>query len=75
MAFIWDHNFSREIRELGYDTATQTLVVTFPDRVRRSYAPVTYALYAALRHTRTPARLFREMVAGKVPLVATSRQP
>ena len=75
MAFVWDHNFSREIRELGYDIATQTLVVTFPDRVRRFYAPVTYAAYEALRHARTPARLLKVMIEGKVPLVATSRLP
>jgi len=75
MAYVWDHNFSREIRELGYDTATQTLVVTFPDRVRRFYAPVPYSVYDALRHARTPARLYKKMIAGKVPLVSTSRPP
>jgi len=73
MAFVWDHNLSREIRELGYDIATKTLVVAFPDRVRRYYAPVPYEAYAALSHSRTPGRLFKDTIEGKVPLVATRR--
>ena len=75
MAFVWDHHFSREIRELGYDVLTQTLVVAFPDKIRRYYAPVPYAAYDALRHCPTPRRLHKALIEGRVPLVATSRVP
>lgn len=75
MAFVWSRHFSREVLEVGYDIVTKTLIVTFPDRIRRSYAPATYDMYTALSHASSPLRLFRQRIEGKVPLVATGRYP
>ena len=75
MAFAGSRHFSREIIEAGYDIAKKTLVVTLTDRIRRSYAPAPYDMYAALTRSAFPLRLFRERIAGKVPLIATSRYP
>jgi hypothetical protein len=67
MSLIWNRRLSREIRELGYDIVTGTLIVAFPDGVRRYYGPVTYEMYTALSQASHPGRLFLQIVEGKIP--------
>jgi hypothetical protein len=69
MGIVWDRHVSNGIREIGYDQSTQTMAVVFPEKTRKYHAPVPYALYASIFHAHTPERLYREVVAGKIPVV------
>ncbi len=69
MSVVWNRRLSNEIRELGYDSETGTLIVTFPDGIRRYFAPVTYEMYTAISHSSFPDRLFRNTIEGKIPRI------
>lgn len=70
MNMVWDRYVSSGIRELGYDVATRTMAVVFADKTKKFHAPVPYPLYASIFHARFPLRLYKEVVAGKIPAVS-----
>ncbi|MDD1702713.1 MAG: KTSC domain-containing protein [Methanoregula sp.] len=75
MSIVWDRHVSNRILELGYDIETKRLIVVFPDRVRRNYAPVTYGMYSALSHAMFPERFYRDTIEGKVPRIQVTEYP
>ncbi len=72
MNMVWDRFVSNDIRELGYDVGTRTMAVVFADKTKKFHAPVPYPLYASIVHARFPLRLYKEVVAGKIPAVSGS---
>jgi hypothetical protein len=70
MTMVWSRHLSPPIREIGYDTAAETMAVVFKDTSIRYHAPVSYALYAAIAHAPFPERLYRGIVDGKIPRVS-----
>jgi hypothetical protein len=72
MNMVWDRYVSSGIRELGYDVTTQTMAVVFADKTTKYHAPVPYPLYASIFHATFPLRLYKEVVAGKIPMVSGS---
>ncbi|HVN73705.1 MAG TPA: KTSC domain-containing protein [Methanoregula sp.] len=70
MNMIWDRHVSGRIRELGYDVTTRTMAVVFSDKTTKFHAPVPYPLYASLFHATFPERLYKQVIDGKIPLVA-----
>jgi len=69
MSYVWNRRLSNEMRELGYDIVTKTLIVTFSDGIRRYYAPVTYEMYSTICHAKFPQRLFQQTIEGKIPRI------
>jgi hypothetical protein len=69
MAFFWDRHISGGIRELGYDTGTQTLAVVFPGRRMVYHRPVPYTVYASIFHARFPEQVYRDIVEKEIPVV------
>jgi hypothetical protein len=69
MGIVWNRYVSSGIREIGYDRFTQTMAVVFSDKTRKYHAPVLYSLYAAIFHAHSSERLYRQVVAGKIPVV------
>ena len=67
MSLVWHHRLSNKILELGYDLDKETLVVTRNDGVRRSYSPVSYAMYVTISRSSFPERLIAETIEGTVP--------
>jgi hypothetical protein len=67
---VWDRHVSNGIREIGYDVGTHTMAVVFPGGITKLHAPVPYEVYASIFHATFPERLYREVVDGKIPLVA-----
>jgi hypothetical protein len=72
MNMVWDRHITHGINELGYDVGTQTMAVVFADKTKKFHAPVPYPLYASIFHARFPLRLYKEVVAGKIPAVSGS---
>jgi hypothetical protein len=72
MNMIWDRHITRGINELGYDVATRTMAVVFADNSKKYHSPVPYPLYASIFHAKYPLRLYREVVAGKIPTISGS---
>jgi hypothetical protein len=70
MNMVWDRYVSSGIRELGYDVETQTMAVVFPGNITRYHSPVPYPLYASIFHARFPLRLYKKVVAEKIPTVS-----
>ena len=70
MNMVWDRYVSNGIRELGYDVATRTMAVVFADKTKKYHAPVPYPLYASIFHARFPLRLYKQVIAGKIPTVS-----
>jgi hypothetical protein len=69
---VWDRFVSNDIRELGYDVTTRTMAVVFADKTKKYHAPVPYPLYASIFHARFPLRLYKKVVAEKIPLVSAT---
>ena len=67
MTLVWHHRLSNQIQELGYDIDKETLVVNRRDGVRRSYSPVSYAMYLTISQSTFPERLIAGNIEGKVP--------
>ena len=72
MNMVWDRYVSSDIRELGYDVATRTMAVVFADKTRKYHAPVSYPLYASIFHATFPLRLYKQIIAGKIPTISGS---
>jgi hypothetical protein len=72
MNMVWDRHLNHGINELGYDVATQTMAVVFADKTTKYHAPVSYPLYASIFHARFPLRLYKEVVAEKIPTVSAT---
>jgi len=72
MNMVWDRYVSNGIRELGYDVTTRTMAVVFADKTKKYHAPVPYPLYASIFHAKFPLRLYKQVVAGKIPTVSGS---
>jgi hypothetical protein len=70
MNMVWDRHLNHEINELGYDVATQTMAVVFADKTTKYHAPVSYPLYASIFHARFPLRLYKQVIAEKIPTVS-----
>jgi hypothetical protein len=48
------------------------MAVVFADKTRKFHAPVSYPLYASIFHARFPLRLYKQVVAGKIPIVSAT---
>ena len=72
MNMVWDRYVSNGIRELGYDVETRTMAVVFADKTKKYHAPVPYPLYASIFHAKFPLRLYKQVVAGKIPTVSVT---
>jgi hypothetical protein len=67
---IWNRHLSRQIREIGYDIAAETMVVVFKDATLRYHAPVSYSIYTTIAHSKFPERLYKAIVDGKIPVIS-----
>jgi len=72
MNMVWDRYVSSSIRELGYDVGTRTMAVVFADQTKKYHSPVPYPLYASIFHAKFPLRIYKQVVAEKIPTVSGS---